>query len=308
MENASKALLIAGGILIVIILASLVLMVKANVAEFYASQDELKMTADKAKFNEQFTRFNREDVQGYELISLANMVIDYNERISSATSEGNDVQADPVTIKIVLWDGVSTREDEIKRNFAYDDELRLFINRNLIEDENLNKNNGASLKSMLDNINKIEKNYPKIQVLTKRISSIFILKLNDVRGYTHPAEKVLLVFSEEEKKIIEYNRQNMISAISAMNAALGTEKYKVPDSATVSEVYEVYCKFANPSDLSSGLTREKKAEAEEQKKAIYQYYEYTQFKKAKFKCTKLHYNDTTGKVDEINFLCTGEIE
>lgn len=102
MENASKALLIAGGILILIILVSLILIVRNNVTNFYASQDELQMTSDKTKFNEQFTRFNRDDVEGYELISLANKVIDYNERVSSATTEGNDNHAEPIQLEISL--------------------------------------------------------------------------------------------------------------------------------------------------------------------------------------------------------------
>lgn len=102
MENASKALLIAGGILILIILVSLILIVRNNVTNFYASQDELQLTADRAKFNEQFTRYNRDDVEGYELISLVNKVIDYNERVSSATTEGNNNHAEPVQLKISL--------------------------------------------------------------------------------------------------------------------------------------------------------------------------------------------------------------
>ena len=41
---------------------------------------------------------------------------------------------------------------------------------------------------------------------------------------------------------------------------------------------------------------------------LYKYYEFVQFKKAKFKCTKLHYDEQTGKVDELNFEFTGKIE
>lgn len=102
MENASKALLIAGGILILIILVSLILIVRNNVTNFYASQDELQMTTDRAKFNEQFTRYNRDDVEGYELVSLVNKVVDYNERVSYATSGTNDNQAEPIQLKISL--------------------------------------------------------------------------------------------------------------------------------------------------------------------------------------------------------------
>lgn len=153
----------------------------------------------------------------------------------------------------------------------------------------------------------IEQTCPKIQVLTKKMSSIFI-SLNKVDGKVAPNESELNDYPPADKKLIEQNRENMISAISAINAALGTKKYEVPDPATVSEVYKVYCKFADPDNTNSGLMGVEKTAAKNQKEAIYKYYEYTQFKKAKFKCTKLQYSETTGKVNEIVFLCTGEIE
>ena len=162
MENASKALLIAGGVLIIIILASLILLVKANISNFYASQDELQMSTDKAKFNEEFTRFNRNDVAGYELISLANKVIDYNERISTETSSGsgNDVQADPVKIVITLWDGSTITKDTVKLKLSNDGTLRLFKSDNasfaLIEDSGaataLNKDKYSKDKSKLKDV------------------------------------------------------------------------------------------------------------------------------------------------------------
>lgn len=37
-------------------------------------------------------------------------------------------------------------------------------------------------------------------------------------------------------------------------------------------------------------------------------YEYTQFTKAKFKCTKMEYSSTTGRVNNLEFMFTGEIE
>lgn len=116
MENASKALLIAGAILIVMILIGIILIVKNNVADFYASEEQIKATEDKTKFNEQFTRFNRNDVQGYELISLVNKVVDYNERVSEATSEGNDIHSKPIYISISL-----KNENLAMEKFAKDD-------------------------------------------------------------------------------------------------------------------------------------------------------------------------------------------
>lgn len=41
---------------------------------------------------------------------------------------------------------------------------------------------------------------------------------------------------------------------------------------------------------------------------MYKYYEYIQFTKAKFKCTKMDYSSTTGRVTSLEFVFTGEIE
>ena len=42
--------------------------------------------------------------------------------------------------------------------------------------------------------------------------------------------------------------------------------------------------------------------------SIYQYYEYSQFKKGIFECTGIEYDDITGRVKTINFNFTGKIK
>ena len=86
----------------------------------------------------------------------------------------------------------------------------------------------------------------------------------------------------------------MLVALSSYRSAVGDQNaYKLSDEKydTVSKQYQ-------------------KMLYDDQKNAenMYKYYEFTQFKKAKFKCTKLNYKEETGKVDEIDFLFTGEIE
>lgn len=84
----------------------------------------------------------------------------------------------------------------------------------------------------------------------------------------------------------------MLVALSSYRSAVGDQNaYKVSDTTSDKNVSDTYLKMLN-------------ANAEN----MYKYYEFTQFKKAKFKCTKLNYKEETGKVDEIDFLFTGEIE
>lgn len=285
MENASKALLIAGGILILIILVSLVLLVKGNISNYYASEEELKMTEDKTKFNEQFTRYNRNDVAGYELISLSNKIIDYNERLSSETSEGNDVKANPVKISIILWKG-DNPSDDAKNKLSYDGNFYLLLKNNkpinkLIEENSyLNKSNKSSLEVFNENARELEKNSKYLKGLTKNIDKIILYKYDDInKKWKIP----------QENSVTDEEITKMLNAILKFKSITQSSKYS--ENLTRQNTYIKYKDMLDNNGIN-----------------MYKYYEYSQFTKAKFKCTSLKYDDTTGKVNELTFEFTGEIE
>ena len=108
MENASKALLMAGGVLLTMLVISLLLYAWTAVSEYQAEQDKIIEIQELAEFNSKFTNYERDDVQGYELLSLVNKVIDYNQRFSkegigTSSSVGNSAQFTPITIKITIY-------------------------------------------------------------------------------------------------------------------------------------------------------------------------------------------------------------
>ena len=108
MENASKALLIAGGVMLTMLVVSLLLYAWTSVSEYQANLDKIKEVEELAEFNSQFTNYQRDDVQGYELLSLVNKVIDYNQRFSEEfddddTAAGNSAQYRPITVKITIY-------------------------------------------------------------------------------------------------------------------------------------------------------------------------------------------------------------
>lgn len=90
MENASKALLIAGGVLIAMLLISLLIYGWTVVSEYQDSKKELADIEDVSKFNDQFLQYDRDDVQGYELLSLIHKVIDYNQRKTEDSTSNTD--------------------------------------------------------------------------------------------------------------------------------------------------------------------------------------------------------------------------
>ena len=104
MENASKALIMAGGMLLAILIISLLIYAWSLFSKYQASQDSLSEIEDVSKFNEQFANYERDGIQGYEILSLVNKVIDYNYRKSNAGGAKNDEKYTPITLIIDLSD------------------------------------------------------------------------------------------------------------------------------------------------------------------------------------------------------------
>ena len=57
MENASRALIMAGGVLLVIMIIGLLLFSWGKYSDFYKNDDELQDVEDISKFNLQFTNY-----------------------------------------------------------------------------------------------------------------------------------------------------------------------------------------------------------------------------------------------------------
>lgn len=82
MENTSKALLIAGGILITIMVVSLLVVLWGRLSGFFEEEHNSVMVKQTAEFNEQFENYNGKSIRGNELISIMNKIIDYNRTYS----------------------------------------------------------------------------------------------------------------------------------------------------------------------------------------------------------------------------------
>ena len=74
MENASKALLIAGGILIALLILSALVILFVNLSEYQSSGNLQEKTLQVSKFNNQYEAFNKNDVTLMELKSLYNKI------------------------------------------------------------------------------------------------------------------------------------------------------------------------------------------------------------------------------------------
>lgn len=81
MENASKALIMAGSVLIAIIIISLLVVFFSNMQSLQKTELGVDEAEKKGEFNKQYEAYAR-NVYGSEILSLANKIDDYNKRIA----------------------------------------------------------------------------------------------------------------------------------------------------------------------------------------------------------------------------------
>ena len=101
MENATKALIIAGGMLIAMLITGLLVWGFGQIRSVQQEQADQDVIQEITDFNERFEAYNRTTVRGYQMISLANLVYDTNARYTD--EDGYN----PVTI---IVDGLSAEE------------------------------------------------------------------------------------------------------------------------------------------------------------------------------------------------------
>lgn len=79
MENASKALLMAGGILIALLILGALILLANNLADYQNKQDVSTKESQIAEYNNQFEPYNKQDLSLMELKSLYNKIESNNK-------------------------------------------------------------------------------------------------------------------------------------------------------------------------------------------------------------------------------------
>lgn len=78
MENATKAIIIVGGMLIAMLVVSILVIGWNNITDYNKKEEQIETREQIMKFNKEFESFNKKVVYGYELVSLANLISDTN--------------------------------------------------------------------------------------------------------------------------------------------------------------------------------------------------------------------------------------
>lgn len=80
MENASKALMIAGGVLIALMIITLLVYMFTSMSDVFKSEDEIKRIEELEAYNKEYESYNRKLLRGADIISLMNKAISSNKK------------------------------------------------------------------------------------------------------------------------------------------------------------------------------------------------------------------------------------
>ena len=149
MENASKALLMAGGILIALLVISALVLMFNQIGAYGKSQEEMKRNSQLAEFNKDFERYlNDKGITGADVISLINKVDDYNIKAK------NGVVVDSIDYSVKMTITISNL-DKFNYTYAYSNNSNKMFK---LDSYTIGDNNalGNQLKRYLEAERKIE--------------------------------------------------------------------------------------------------------------------------------------------------------
>ena len=235
---------------------------------------------------------------GYEIISLANKVIDYNERYSAEGT--NDDEYDPITLTVSSgnsgWDllgygsisvYIATDADSSPiANYTVSGELKLFK----LSSYSVNGNTRGQLTDIFSITDYVSTEYGSEDAavnIAKSLSSIILSK--DQLDYNLNSKSINMSYADSYRVALgDYNSLTETDGTKYWYGTGSEENYDYSDT-----VYAAYKKMVNAILEDDNILK---------------YYEYYQFKKGIFECTNIEYDDTYGRVSLIEFEFTGEIE
>ena len=104
MENASKAMLISGGVLIAMLVISIGVYLFANYSNIGSSYEQKMESTEIQKFNVNFTKFEgRDDITIHEIVTLVEFTKQYKKQteIDIPVTIGSDELKDNDTVELI---------------------------------------------------------------------------------------------------------------------------------------------------------------------------------------------------------------
>ncbi len=190
MENASKAIIIAGGILITIIIISLLAIVFGVIGDLHAEEEKSISIEQLEKYNRNFNTFDR-SLYGSELLSLANLIDDYNNRILYAENvNGTFYEENKFTVYVTLY-------KDIEAYYNNGDLLYEGLKAKTNAKIDYVKKYNDGLEKRLSQMNKEDPNYKSVKALLTELRSM-PFKCDSSRTVYNKSGRISIMYFEQQ--------------------------------------------------------------------------------------------------------------
>lgn len=143
MENASKALLIAGGVLIAILIVSVLVVTLNIVNSNQKTREKALATEQLAEFNQKYEAYNKKALRGTDIITLMKMAIENN---NSASSDN------PYYINVIIDLGNKKIQDTSTRTVVLDKDKKVISDKTKRDPNSLEGTSKIILGTWIDNV------------------------------------------------------------------------------------------------------------------------------------------------------------
>lgn len=286
MENVTKALLMAAGFLVAVIILSLLVMGYSQISKYYQEQSNTIDAEQMAEMVKKFTNYDGREIRGNEMLSVINMVVDYNNWVKENANQGYEEIVLKISFKNVQSYNSTSKYDA----FHIIDGIDYLIPRNL-------QNNCITNKPS-----------DKLKIFSTRVSDL-VTSLSQNPLITNNSVKV-----ESTLQTLSANVHNINDWLNKGNSNTDYENSKI--ASLLDSILKTNLNSDNPQTVKNNLNNNR-SNIQDIRTISAKYYEIMQFKRAYFKCegengstgVELHNN---GKVKSMNFVVktteTGEIK
>lgn len=214
MENASKALLIAGGVLIALLVLGALMLMFSQLSSYQTAQKLYEATDDIAKYNEEYTRYTGNEIQGYELISVINKATNNNTKSSIINSINYD---NKIKITIENIEGFKAKYGNSGKTLLIKSNSYTIQNKSDEFPRIIDEFRKMEDTYTLTTLNKLSANYDSIKNNSKTIKDIIgkdtNISLEQIAKYREYSEFKTSTFKADESKTQYYSDNGQIKSM-----------------------------------------------------------------------------------------------
>lgn len=291
MENAAKALIIAAGVLIAVMILSLVMMFYNEVSDYYQSESDITVQEQLAEFNKKFENYHRDQIRGSDMISLMNRVIDYNK--TQTYQEGTGYERIEIAINL--------KSRDIVNQFKYDtDPSSTSIIDDIIRNNNFKITNKTASNASEDQKKAADNKLVGITGIENDLINV----LKNQLGVSDPTSGQLQTLSANIGNIVNIKEEYDYASLpqEEQNKLWTVIRQEILNRQKRASLIETTLNIQIEIDDETAVTKSTSEDDMELIKEIaLQYYQFTQFKRAYFDCTEVKYDEETGRISEMYF-------